>query len=118
MKKGLKSCCPAKKPKLSAKNFKDRIAFCQTYRHWTETAWEVTFTDESTFTQFACYAPKIRHPKLSRYEYKYVLPTVKMPKMLKVWGAISAFGRAGLWDMPDGTTINGSMYVDIWTFFK
>src|ERR1700759_387359 len=36
----LKSYTPARKPKLSAKNIKDRIAFCKLHESWSEKDWE------------------------------------------------------------------------------
>ena len=35
----LKSCKPAKKPKLSLKNIADRLAFCNRYQAWTPEQW-------------------------------------------------------------------------------
>jgi hypothetical protein len=35
----LKACTPAKKPSLSKKNVRDRLAFCKQYRHWTSEMW-------------------------------------------------------------------------------
>jgi transposase len=32
---GLKACRPAKKPLLSSKNIRDRLAFCRKYKQWT-----------------------------------------------------------------------------------
>ena len=50
---GLKSCRPAKKPLLSSKNIKDRIAFCEKYHNWTEDQWEnVLFSLSLNFIHF------------------------------------------------------------------
>ena len=43
---------PARKSRLSAKNIRDRMAFCRKYKHWMD----VMFSDESTFSQFRTYA--------------------------------------------------------------
>lgn len=111
---GLKSHTPARKPKLSQKNIKDRIQFCKQYEKWTPSDWEnVMFSDESTFTQFYSYCRHVRRPALKRYCPKYVVPTVKQAPKVMVWGAVSAFGRAGLWIMPKNTTINGATYLGI-----
>jgi len=111
---GLKSYTPAKKPKLSAKNIKDRLAFCRKYQHWSREQWEhVMFSDESTFTQFYSYCRHVRRPAGKRYDSKYMVPRVKQAPKVMVWGSISAFGRGGLWFMPQDTTINGAVYLQI-----
>jgi transposase len=111
---GLKSRVPARKPGLSAKNIADRIRFCKQYRDWTEKDWEtVMFSDETTMTQFYSYCRHVRRPPLTRYKAKYIVPTVKQAPKIMIWGAISAFGRAGLWFMPPNTTINGQTYLNV-----
>jgi len=111
---GLKSYRPARKPKLSAKNIKDRIAFCKKYQAWTSEQWErVMFSDESTFTQFYSFCRHVRRPSGERHNPKYVIPTVKQAPKVMVWGAVSGAGRAGLWIMPKNTTINGQVYLNV-----
>ena len=57
----LKAYRPAAKPKLSAKNLKDRLAFCNRYKSWTVEQWKkVMFSDESTVRQFANYTSLVR----------------------------------------------------------
>lgn len=105
---------PAKKPKLSPKNIRDRIAFCKKYQLWTAEQWEnVMFSDESSFEQFGRRSYTVRRPVGARYNPKYVLPTVKQPPKLMIWGAITAQHRCGLWFMPPNTTINGQVYLTI-----
>ena len=59
---------PTQKPRLSAKNIKDRVAVCKTHRNWTEDNWmNVLFSDESTFSQFASYVRHVRRPVNQRY---------------------------------------------------
>ena len=49
----LQSYTLAKKPVLSAKNVKDHLAFCNKYRHWTDTQWQrVMCSDKSMISQF------------------------------------------------------------------
>lgn len=112
---GLKSYRPAKKPRLSSKNIKDRLAFCKKYRNWTEEQWaRVMFSDETQIVQFGtssgCY---IRRPPNQRHNPRYVSPTVKNSPKIMIWGAISACGRCGLWFMPPGTSINGNVYLQV-----
>lgn len=111
---GLKSYKPARKPRLSAKNIKDRLKFCKKYQNWSAAQWEtVMFSDESTFTQFYSYYQHVRRPSKKRYDIKYVVPTVKQAAKVMVWGCISAFGRGALWFLPKNTTINGQVYLNI-----
>jgi transposase len=111
---GLKSYRPARKPKLSPKNIRDRIAFCQKYRQWTPAQWkQVMFSDETTFTQFYSFCRHVRRPPNQRHNPKYVIPTVKQAPKVMVWGAVSGSGRAGIWIMPKNTTINGAVYLSI-----
>lgn len=111
---GLKSYKAAKKPKLSAKNIRDRMTFCKRYANWTEEMWAgVMFSDEVSLAQFGSFSTRVRRPPNKRYNPRYVLPTVKNPPKVMVWGAISASGRCGLWFMPPKTTINGAVYLEI-----
>jgi len=105
---------PAKKPRLSAKNIKDRIAFGRKYQNWNEDHWmEVMFSDESTFSQFGSYARHVRRPVNKRYNARYIVPTVKQAPTTMVWACFSGRGRGALWFMPKNTTINGQVYLNI-----
>ena len=112
---GLKARKPAKKPLLSKKNIRDRIAFCKKYKGWTSDDWEnVFFSDESTFSQFYNFTGYVRRPKGKRHDQKYCTSTVKQPKKLMVWGCFSGkSGRGAIWFMPPGSTINSGVYVGI-----
>ena len=110
----LKSYTPAKKPKLSPKNIKDRLVFCRKYEKWSEGDWErVMFSDESTFTQFYSYCRHIRRPSGMRYVSKFMVPRVKQAEKVMIWGSISAAGRGALWIMPKDTTITGQVYLQL-----
>jgi transposase len=105
---------PAKKARLSAKNIRDRIAFCKKYKDWTEDQWlGVTFSDESTFSQFSSYVRSVRRPPRQRYNMRYVVPSVKQAPTTMVWSCFSGRGRGALWFMPKNTTINGAVYLGI-----
>lgn len=111
---GLKSYRPAVKPALSKKNIADRLKFCHKYKNWTVNQWRsVMFSDESTVSQFYAFTRQVRRPPNQRYNERYVVPTVKNAPKVMIWGAISANGRCGLWFMPEGTTINGPVYLGI-----
>ena len=105
---------PARKSRLSAKNIRDRMAFCRKYKDWNEDQWmDVMFSDESTFSQFHAYARHIRRPPGQRYNPRYVIPTVKQAPTTMVWACFSGRGRGALWFMPKNTTINGTAYLGI-----
>lgn len=58
---------PARKPRLTAKNKKDRLTFCHKYRQWTSDNWmSVMFSDESTFSQFSSFVRHVRRPANER----------------------------------------------------
>ena len=49
----IKSCKPAKKPRLTAAMKAKRLQFANNHQHWTAEHWgKVLFSDESTFQQF------------------------------------------------------------------
>ena len=111
---GLKSYKTAAKPKLSAKNIADRIAFCNMYRHWTAADWHrVMFSDETTVSQYNYNQKYVRRPPGKRYDSKYVIGTVKFPAKTMIWGSIAASGRGSLWFAPPSSTINGRAYLSL-----
>jgi len=110
----LRSYKPAKKPKLSAKNIADRLTFCKKYQGWSAEQWKhVMFSDETQVSQFYAFCRHIRRPPNKRDCNRYIIPTVKNAAKIMVWGAICAKGRCGLWFMPEGTSINGAVYLNI-----
>lgn len=111
---GLTARRPAKKPRLSQKNIRDRLNFCDKYRDWTVDQWrKVMFSDESRIVQFHNAKLFVRRPPGERYNPKFTTSTVKNPTSVMIWGAIAAAGRGGLWIMPKGTTINADVYLGI-----
>lgn len=111
---GLKSRKAARKPRLSPKNVKDRLAFCQKYKDWTVDQWrQVIFSDEVSVAQFGTSGVHVRRPKNTRYESRYVVPAVKNSPKVMMWGAISSSGGSGMWIQPPQTTINASGYIRI-----
>ena len=103
---------PAEKARLSSKNIRDRITFCKKYKDWTEDQWlGVTFSDESTFSQFSSYVRHVHRPPGQRYNIRYVVPMVKQAPTTMVWGCFSGRGRGALWFMLKNTTMNGPVYL-------
>ena len=111
---GLKSYRPAKKPKLTARMAKARLEFAKRYRHYSVEDWErVMWTDESTFEQFGTRVKHIRRPPKTRHHPGYVVQTMKHPLKQMVWGSMSAKGRAGLFFLPAGMTMNSKTYLNV-----
>lgn len=105
---------PAKKPRLSEKNRRDRLAFCHRYRHWTPTMWsKVMFSDETMIVQFRPNNRYVRRPPKQRYNQKYTTMTVRNAQSVMVWGAICAGGRCGLKIIPKGETVKAKNYLEI-----
>ena len=110
----LKLYKPAKKPKLSLTNIADRLVFCNKYQAWTPEQWKwVMFSDESQISQFYAFCRHIRRPSNIRNSLRYIIPTVKNATKVMLWGAICANGRCGLWFMPEETSINGTVYLNV-----
>jgi transposase len=104
----------ARKPKLSAKNIKDRLVFAKRYRNWSAAEWSrVLFSDESSILQFSNRVPWVRRPCGERFSPRYTAPTVKHATSIMVWGAISAAGTGPLWLIPQGRTVNAGVYLEI-----
>ena len=110
----LKTYRPARTPLFTSKNVKDRLAFCHRYSTWTAQDWcSVTFSDETTISQFHSNRPFVRRPKNRRFNPLYTIPTVRSTPTVMIWGAISASGPCGLHFVPEGETINGERYLKI-----
>lgn len=70
---------PAKKPLVSDRNRKARLAFARQYQFWTSADWsKVLWSDESKFNLFSSDGIHwVRRPPGTRYDPKYQVPTVK-----------------------------------------
>jgi transposase len=113
---GLPSRCAAKKPLLTAKMVKKRLAFCKKHRSWTEKDWEsVMFSDESTFRLINPRAQKVRRPStMNRYKQRYVVVNVKHSASVMVWGCFCGNGgRGSLYFLPPKATMNGDRYMKV-----
>ena len=108
---GFRSYKPAKKPRLSSKNIRDRLAFAKAYQYWTVDQWRsVMFSDETTICQQGTWIRTVRRPPGHRFRPQYTVPTVRSAPKVMIWGAIAARGRCGLWFCPKGTTITSPVY--------
>ena len=115
MDNGLVSRRAAKKPLLSRKNIRDRLIFCKRYRDWTADDWgKVIFSDESPFRLFGASGKKlVRRRQGERYHQSCVMPTVKHPETIHVWGCFSAKGVGSLTILPKNTVMNKEWYQHI-----
>jgi predicted transcriptional regulator len=110
----LKARRPAKKPLLSAKNITDRLAFCRKYQTWTTEMWrQVLFSDESQFHQVQQLSTKVRRPPNTRYQVKYIQPTVRHSPSVMVWACFSGSGIGALWFLPTNETMRAGNYLEV-----
>ena len=55
----------------------------------------------------------VRRPLKQGDNLRYIVPTVKNASKVVTWAAICAGGRIGLWFMPEGTSIKGTVYLEV-----
>ncbi|CAJ0924187.1 unnamed protein product [Ranitomeya imitator] len=112
---GLVSRRAAKKPLLSRKNIRDRLIFCKRYREWTAKDWgKVIFSDESPFRLFGTSGKQlIRRRRGEHYHQSCLMPTVKHPETIHVWGCFSAKGIGSLTVLPKNTAMNKEWYQNV-----
>ena len=100
---GLPSRKAAKKPLLTEQMKKQLIAFAIKCIHWTPAQWKrVIFLSESNFQVFRVRSSIVRRLHASkRYDPRFIVPTVKHPDSIMVWGAFSGeMVKAGLYFLP------------------
>ena len=91
-----------------------RLAFAKEHAAWSAKDWsKIMFSDECTLQQFTVRKKNARRPVGKRFEERYTVSTMKHPPSQMIWGAFSKYGTAGLYFFNPGTTMNGSMYVDL-----
>lgn len=112
---GLKSRRAAKKPFLSRKNISDRLKFCRKYKDWTVEDWgKVIFSDEAPFRLFGASGKSlVRRRKGERFHQSCVIPTVKHPDTVHVWGCFSSRGIGTLTILPKNTAMNAKWYLNV-----
>ena len=92
---GLHGRRPTKKPLISAKNRKLRLAFAKKFRSWTSSEWsKVLWSDESKFNLVSSDGIRyVRRPVNKRFDVRYQIPTVKHGGgNVMVWGCFSRHG--------------------------
>lgn len=92
---GLHGRRPSKKPLISAKNKKERLAFALRHKSWTCAKWsKILWSDESKFNLMSSDGIKyVRRPRNKRHDVRYQVPTVKHGGgNVMVWGCFSRHG--------------------------
>uniref|UniRef100_A0A096LR72 Transposase Tc1-like domain-containing protein n=1 Tax=Poecilia formosa TaxID=48698 RepID=A0A096LR72_POEFO len=106
LEQGLDSRRAAKKPLLSRKNIRDRLILCKRGK--------VIFSDESPFRLFGTSGKQlVRRRQVERYHQSRLMPTVKHPETIHVWGCFSAKGVGSLTVLPKNTAMNKKWYQNV-----
>lgn len=95
---GLKGCKPRKKPLLTEAHRKKRLEWAKQHQNWTVEQWsKVIFSDESNFTtQNHCGHTHVRRRVGEEYRPECLLPTIKHPTSVMIWGCFSMMGPGRL----------------------
>lgn len=111
----LKARTPRRKPLITTKARRKRLAWCKEHANWTVNDWKkVTFSDESTFLQFQEQHQYVRRPPGSLPTNElYTDKTVKHSPSIMVWGCFSHHGRGGLSILEKGVRLNSEKYINI-----
>lgn len=90
---GLKSCIACKKPMVSEKNRKNRLAWCLEHKDWTPEQWRaVLFSDESPFSLRFSGQKRVWRTKDERYCPDCMQGTVKHDAKINVSGSFAFTG--------------------------
>ena len=110
---GFSSYRARRKPLLSYAHKSKRLEWCLKYSEEPIEFWEkVIFSDESRICLMSSdKPPMVRRPKNHSLDEKYLIPTIKHPIGLMVWGCISVNGVGEL-EIINGT-MNLKAYCDL-----
>ena len=110
--KGAKSYFEKKKPYISKKNKKSRVAWCKAHENWTEKDWEkVVWSDESPFGLRYNAARRLYCKPDERLLPQTLKGTVKHQRKLMVWGCFTASGVGDLYKIQG--IMRKEQYLDI-----
>lgn len=108
---GCKAFVQRKIPKITEKQRKDRLKFCQDRRNWTMADWsKVIFSDESPFELDS--NPNHQNDRIWAHSPAEVPnhERNKFPGKLMVWGGMTAKGLTKLHVVPNQTSVNAEYY--------
>jgi len=109
----IRSGVAAKKPLLTARHRKMRLAWAREHSTWTDEDWtQVLFSDETTLELVPNARRRMCYRTLQqKYQARYTVPTVKHPRKIMLWGC---FGncRVGHLQLVKGI-INSHTYISI-----
>jgi transposase len=109
-KEGYRNVAPKKKPKLNETQQKNRLQFAKDYENKGLTFWKrVIFSDESPFEQGG-NSSKVW---VSKGEQTPILPTLKYPLKIQVWGAIGWKSKSPLYLIDKGKRLKAEDYQEI-----
>ena len=107
--------CAWKKPIVTRRQMKNRVAFSKKGKDWTIAKYKtMLWSDESTFTVTSNRSGKVRRrPGSDPLDPKYVCGTVKHPDKIMVWGCFGYYGKGKLIVLPKNETVNKEVYLDL-----
>uniref|UniRef100_A0A9J7XRB0 Transposase n=1 Tax=Cyprinus carpio carpio TaxID=630221 RepID=A0A9J7XRB0_CYPCA len=96
-------------------HIRDRLIFCRKYSEWTAEDWgKVIFSDEAPFRLFGASGKRlVQRRKGERYHQSCVMPTVKHPDTIHVWGCFSSKGVGSLTILPKNTAMNPKVFASL-----
>ena len=94
LRSGLRGCKAKKKPKVSEKQRKARIAWAKEHLNWTSEDWDkVIFREERTFTvQNHAGNNFVRRRPHEAFSPLCISPTIKHPTSVMIWGCMASNG--------------------------
>ena len=100
--------------KCVKKGSKEATSLQEKHQGQTDLLQKVIFSKESPFRLFGASGKNlVRRRKCERYHQSCVMPTVKHPETIHVWGCFSAKGVGSLIILPKNTAMNKEWYQNI-----
>lgn len=110
---GLRGCKARKKPFVNEQQRRRRLAWAKAHQNWSIEEWQrVLFSDESTFTLNSHAGNNyVRRRVGEEFKPCCILPTVKHPASVMVWGCMTASG-VGRLHLVQGM-MNAKQYIEV-----
>ena len=112
---GFRRVTARRKPLLTKRQVKNRLAFAKEKRKWRKKkVRNILFSDEATFSVTVGRPTKVyRRPGSDPYDPKFTCATVKFPQKLMIWGAFSYHGVSDLIFLPKNETMNKEKHLEL-----